>query len=82
MKKMRFSYKEDYIYLDDEIFCDFTPCNVTNILNKLCMDKEELKIQLFESERDYLLETMDISDKCYVAEELEELRKRIFGDVI
>ena len=44
-------------------------------------ENEQLKKQLFEARRDYLIETADISDKLYLDDEIEKERKEIFGDM-
>ena len=45
----------------------------------LIKENERLRQELFESERSYLIETSDISDKPYLDDEIEELKKRILG---
>lgn len=54
---------------------------VNDIMNVLSDENEQLKKQLFEARRDYLIETADISDKLYLDDEIEKERKEIFGDV-
>ena len=45
-------------------------------------ENEELRQKLYEVEKDYLIETSDISDKPYLEEELSELKKKygVIGD--
>ena len=41
-------------------------------------ENEQLKQELFEARKDYLIETADISDKLYLDEIIEKERKEIF----
>lgn len=43
-------------------------------------ENEQLKQQLFEARKDYLIETADISNTPHLDEDIEELRQEIFGD--
>ena len=43
-------------------------------------ENKELKDKLFEAEKDYLIETADISDKLYLDEEIRKLKKEVYGD--
>ena len=45
---------------------------------KLQKENEQLKKELFEARKDYLIETADISDKLYLDEMIEKERKEIF----
>ena len=45
---------------------------------KVVDENEQLKQQLFEARKDYIIETADISDKPYYDKEMEELWKEIF----
>lgn len=42
--KQQFTHKDDMIYLNQEYFCDFTVCNVLDIMNNLIAENERLKI--------------------------------------
>ena len=55
--------------------------SIRDLLNELHEENEQLKKELFEERKDYLIETADISDKLYLDDEIEKERKRIFGDV-
>ena len=47
-------------------------------IQRLEKENEQLKQQLFEARKDYIIETADISDKPYYDKEMEELWKEIF----
>ena len=51
-------------------------------INKLSDENEQLRKQCFELEKDYLIETSDISDKIYLKDEIRELKKKygVIGD--
>ena len=49
---------------------------VVDLLNELAEENEQLRKQCFELEKDYLIETSDISDKIYLKDEINELKKR------
>ena len=51
---------------------------ICTALNELNDENEQLKQQLFEARKDYIIETADISDKPYYDKEMEELWKEIF----
>ena len=51
---------------------------IVDELNQLNDENEQLKQQLFEARKDYIIETADISDKPYYDKEMEELWKEIF----
>ena len=55
---------------------------LVDLLNSLYDENEQLKKKLYETERDYLIETSDISDKPYLEEELLKLKKEygVFDD--
>lgn len=53
---------------------------VVDTLNSLKEENEQLKQQLFEARKDYLIETANISDTPYLDEYIEELRQEILGD--
>ena len=46
----------------------------------LITENEQLKKELFEAKKDYLIETADISDKLHLDEDIKQLRKEIFGN--
>ena len=56
-------------------------CKVLNEFVTKCHELEKqnnkLKDRLFEAEKDYLIETADISDKLYLDKEIEELKKEL-----
>jgi len=47
---------------------------------KLEAENARLKEKLFEAEKDYLIETADVSDKLHLEEDIKELKQEIFGD--
>lgn len=49
-----------------------------NDWRKLKYENEQLKKELFETRKDYLIETADISDKLHIEEWIEKERKEIF----
>ena len=49
-----------------------------NRVGKLKKENEQLKKELFESRCEYIYDTADITDKLYIDEEIEEMRKNIF----
>ena len=51
---------------------------VADVLNDYEKENEQLKQELFETRKDYIIETADISDKLYLDEFIEEARKEIF----
>jgi len=51
-----------------------------NAKEQLEKENKELKDKLFEAEKDYLIETADISDKLYLDEEIRKLKKEVYGD--
>ena len=46
------------------------------IIAELKKENEQLRKQCFELEKDYLIETSDISDKIYLDDEIRELKQR------
>ena len=50
--------------------------DVVALLNNLYDENEQLRQELYESEKHYLIETSDISDNPYLEEELSELKKK------
>ena len=70
-------HRETFSGMEDEYNCS----RIVRKLNILSEENEQLKQQLFEARRDYLIETADISDKLYLDDEIEKERKEIFGDV-
>lgn len=54
--------------------------NCSDYNRVLIKENEQLKKELFEARKDYLIETADISDKLYLEDEIEKERKEIFGD--
>lgn len=92
MTEKRFSIKEGSSIGLSSIYTDngkvMTQLEVLDVLIKqhetiqtLTKENEQLKQQLFEARKDYLIETADISDKPYLDDEIEKERKEIFGDV-
>ena len=55
-----------------------TQQKLTRQIIKLSDENEQLKKELFEARKDYLIETADISDKLYLDEMIEKERKEIF----
>ena len=49
--------------------------------DELITENEQLKQELFEAKKDYLIETADISDTLHLDEDIKQLRQEIFGDV-
>ena len=78
------SEKRYVMKCDDEscYFCDTKEgkvifvCQIVDILNSLVDENEQLRKQCFELEKDYLIETSDISDKIYLKDEINELKKK------
>ena len=68
----RLKYENVYVGSKEgcEIVCKFG--------NGLAEENEQLKKELFEARKDYLIETADISDKLYLDEMIEKERKEIF----
>ena len=60
--------------------CTIESNSQDDYINYLKKQNEQLKKELFEARKDYLIETADISDKLYLEDEIEEERKEIFGD--
>lgn len=60
--------------------CTIESNSQDDYINYLKKQNEQLKQELFEARKDYLIETADISDKLYLEDEIEEERKEIFGD--
>ena len=58
----------------------YSDSEVADLLNTVHEENEQLKQQLFEARKDYLIETADISDTLHLDEDIEELRQEIFGD--
>lgn len=52
------------------------PEEVVELLNSYEAENRLLKRQLFEVERDYLIETSDISDKIYLEDEIKKLKEQ------
>ncbi len=50
-------------------------------LNDQEYEIKRLKDELFETRKEYILDTCDISDKLYLDEMIEEEREEIYGDV-
>lgn len=77
-------YDESAIYDGEELFAivdvRMQANKICERLNLLSEEKEQLKKELFEARKDYLIETADISDKLYLEDEIEKERKEIFGD--
>ena len=69
--KQQFTHKDDMIYLNQEYFCDFTVCNVLDIMNNLLEKNEELKF--------------DIQQYRHASSKIELRRKRfkdkVFGTI-
>lgn len=65
--------KSVYDALEDDVY-DIRKC--VALLNNLYDENEQLRKELYESEKHYLIETSDISDKPYLEEELSELKKK------
>lgn len=59
-----------------------TAIALCTLLNGLHEENQELKKELFETKKDYLIETADISDKLHIDEDIENERKRIYGNSI
>lgn len=86
MTEKRYSYdpKQVAILKDGEFWLEGqidTACNhseICNELNQLTKENEQLKKELFEARKDYLIETADISDKLHLEEWIEKERKEIF----
>ena len=89
MSEKRFTkeYDEKWgIYLSDNLTGDWYNINPVHIVDtcnklweqvvKLIDENEQLRKELYESEKHYLIETSDISDKPYLEEELSELKKK------
>lgn len=55
-------------------------CNRLNeqqgIISALKGENEQLRKQCFELEKDYVIETSDISDKIYLDDEIKELKQK------
>ena len=54
--------------------------DIVDLLNKLYDENEQLRKELFEARKDYLIETADISDKLFLEYEINELKKELFND--
>lgn len=50
--------------------------DLVNLLNGLAEENEQLRKQCFELEKDYVIETSDISDRIYLDDELRELKEK------
>lgn len=55
--------------------CDFMNEQQATI-SALKEENEQLRKQCFELEKDYLIETSDISDKIYLDDEIKELKQK------
>ena len=54
--------------------------DIVDLLNKLYDENDQLRKELFEARKDYLIETADISDKLFLEDEINELKKELFND--
>ena len=91
MTEKRFSHKDKSLYIDDDYFCELEDGDeITELLNRqqytvetVWKENEQLKKELFESEKDYIMETY--SDNPIRRDEkiqsLKEEFKARFGDV-
>lgn len=66
-----------------DVICDegieLPTSTACDLLNELSDENEQLKKELFEAKKSYLIETSDIVDRAlYVEDEIEELRVNIF----
>ena len=81
----RFNRVGGYVYDGERCVSHFNDPKhreeIVKLLNSLSEENEQLKKELFEARRDYLIETADISDKPYLDDEIEKERREIFGDV-
>lgn len=57
--------------MEDRDFADFM-----NFVEELAKENKQLKRKLYECEKDYLIETADISDKPFIEDEINELKKK------
>lgn len=60
--------------------CKYHRMNDANTIYCLEKENKELKDKLFEAEKDYLIETSDISDKLYLDEEIKKLKKEVYKE--
>lgn len=60
--------------------CTIESNSQDDYINYLKKQNEQLKQELFEARKDYLIETADISDKLYLEDEIEEERKEIINE--
>ena len=73
-KKTAFEDEEEY-----QEYClenSLMGTQVVDLLNSLSEENEQLRKQCFELEKDYLIETSDISDKIYLDDEIKELKQK------
>ena len=66
-----------------DVICDegieLPTSTACDLFNELSDENEQLKKELFEAKKSYLIETSDIVDRAlYVEDEIEELRVNIF----
>ena len=83
MTKKRFEInnlvkKGNMSFWDNESKTILNASHTLDLLNELYEKNNELKKDLFETRKDYLIETADISDKLYLDEMIENERKEIF----
>lgn len=83
MTKKRFEInnlvkKGNMSFWDNESKTILNASHTLDLLNELSEKNNELKKDLFETRKDYLIETADISDKLYLDEMIENERKEIF----
>jgi len=65
-------------FWDNESKAILNASHTLDLLNELSEKNDGLKKDLFETRKDYLIETADISDKLYLDEMIENERKEIF----
>ena len=86
-KRFKLDIGDDYSFIDDIIqdetytiyndrFKEVWGQKIVDLLNSLSDENEQLRKQCFELEKDYLIETSDISDKIYLDDEIKELKQK------
>lgn len=91
----RFIIQDDVIddKLGSFIAFDFTVLSKEEVMMDVCeylnrlwnqtqrfeKENKELKDELYEVKKDYLIETADISDKIHLEEDLKKLHEEIYG---
>ena len=73
--KQKFTCKDKGIYLNQEYFCDFTVCNVLDIMNNLIEKNEELKLDIREHRQ--TLSRVELRRKQFKDKVFEAIDKRI-----